>query len=63
MSDLFQTKKVEHANKTFRLPCDLIDQPEKPAQEKGVSLNQLVIQCCRYTPGHPDRGEDSGENR
>ena len=61
---MFQVKKVEHANKTFRLPCDLIDQLEKLAQEKGVSLNQLVIQCCRYALDHLDRGEESGgENR
>lgn len=56
---MFQVKKIEHANKTFRLPCDLIDQLEKLAQEKDVSLNQLVIQCCQYALDHLDRGEDS----
>ena len=56
---MFQVKKIEHANKTFRMPCDLIDQLEKLAQEKDVSLNQLVIQCCRYALDHLDRGEDA----
>ena len=32
---------------------------EKLAQEKDVSLNQLVIQCCQYALDHLDRGEDS----
>ena len=36
---------------------------QSKTQEKGVSLNQLVIQCCRYALDHPDRGEESGENR
>ncbi|HIV87279.1 MAG TPA: hypothetical protein H9896_04135 [Candidatus Pygmaiobacter gallistercoris] len=56
---MFQVKKIEHANKTFRMPCDLIDQLEKLAQEKDVSLNQLVIQCCQYALDHLDRGEDA----
>ena len=56
---MFQVKKIEHSNKTFRMPCDLIDQLEKLAQEKDVSLNQLEIQCCRYALDHLDRGEDA----
>ena len=59
---MFQVKKIEHANKTFRLPCDLLDELEKLAQEKDVSLNQLVIQCCQYALDHLDRSEQSPHN-
>lgn len=45
---MFEIKKTEYANKTFRLPVDLIEKMEKIAQEKGVSLNNLVVQCCNY---------------
>ncbi len=59
---MFQVKKVEHANKTFRMPCELIRELEKLAQEKGVSLNQLVIQCCQYALDHLDRGDEPAEH-
>ena len=59
---MFQVKKIEHANKTFRLPCDLLDELEKLAQEKAVSLNQLVIQCCQYALDHLDRSEQPPHN-
>lgn len=45
---MFQIKKAEHVNKTFRMPLDLVKKLEKLAQEKQVSLNNLVIQCCEY---------------
>lgn len=45
---MFRVSKPEYSNKTFRMPNELIAQLEKPAQDKGVSLNQLVIQCCKY---------------
>jgi len=45
---MFNVKKIEMVNKTFRLPQDLIQQLEQLAQQKGVSLNNLVQQCCQY---------------
>lgn len=45
---MFKIKKTEHTNKTFRLPTELVEKMEKLAQNKGVSLNNLVIQCCEY---------------
>ena len=59
---MFQVKKIEHANKTFRLPCDLLDELEKLAQENDDSLNQLVIQCCQYALDHLDRSEQPPHN-
>lgn len=57
---MFQVKKTEYGNKTFRLPCELIAALEQLAQEKGVSLNQLVIQCCQYALDNLDRGQPGG---
>lgn len=45
---MFRVTKTEHVNKTFRLPVTLVQQLEQLAQNKDVSLNQLVIQCCEY---------------
>ena len=45
---MFKIKKTEHTNKTFRLPVELVEKMELIAQSRGVSLNNLVIQCCEY---------------
>ncbi len=37
------------------MPNDLIAELESVAQEKQVSLNQLVIQCCKYALNDLDR--------
>ncbi len=44
----FDIRKPETTNKTFRLPSELLHKLEKVAQQKGVSLNYLVGQCCEY---------------
>ena len=45
---MFKVKKPEYVNKTFRMPVELVKRMETLAQEKDVSLNSLVIQCCEY---------------
>ncbi len=45
---MFIIKKPESSNKTIRMPNELIDKLEKLAAGKGISFNQLVIQCCEY---------------
>lgn len=45
---MFRIEKPEYTNKTFRLPVPLVSELEKLAQAKDISVNQLVIQCCRY---------------
>lgn len=45
---MFEVKKTEHTNKTFRIPTELLERLETLAQNKGVSLNNLVVQCCEY---------------
>lgn len=54
---MFQVKKTEHINKTFRMPLDLVNKLEVLAQESGVSLNNLVVQCCEYSLDHIDNGK------
>lgn len=45
---MFRVEKQEMTNKTFRLPVDLVERLSKIVQNKGVSLNSLVKQCCEY---------------
>ena len=45
---MFEIKKPETGNKTFRLPVELIQKLEAVAQQKGVSMNYLVMECCEY---------------
>ena len=45
---MFHVQKAEYTNKTFRMPTDLLKKMEILAQNKNISLNNLVVQCCRY---------------
>lgn len=58
---MFSVKKPEMMNKTFRFPVDLLKQLEAVAQEKGVSVNNLVIQCCNYALANLDENEKTGD--
>ena len=58
---MFQVKKTEYVNKTFRMPRELVQELESVAQQKDVSLNQLVTQCCQYALDHLDTDETRGE--
>ncbi len=46
--NLFDINRPEMVNKTFRIPVQLVEKLSKVAQEKKVSLNYLIIQCCEY---------------
>ena len=48
LMQMFNVKKPEHINKTFRMPIELVQKLEVLAQQKNVSLNNLVVQCCEY---------------
>lgn len=54
---MFRVKKTEYANKTLRMPTELIETLEKLAQEKEISFNRLVIQCCNYAMDHLDAAD------
>ena len=56
---LFDVKKPEMVNKTFRMPVELVAELSTVAQKKGVSLNYLVVQCCQYALENlPDNMEE-----
>lgn len=52
---MFKIEKPETINKTFRLPLELVQKLQKEAQNKGVSLNSLVAQCCEYALKNLDK--------
>ena len=54
---MFKIKKPEYINKTFRIPLDLVQQMQILAQNKGISLNKLVILCCEYALENLDNTE------
>jgi len=56
---MFFVKKIDMVNKTFRLPEELVNRLNCVAQDQGVSLNNLVKQCCEYALGQ--MGEKAGE--
>ncbi|MBQ8583887.1 MAG: hypothetical protein IJ488_04670 [Clostridia bacterium] len=58
---MFEVKKPEHINKTLRLPLELVRRLEKVAQDKNVSLNSLVIQCCEYALDNLDSASNSNK--
>lgn len=58
----FEVKKQEMASKTFRLPLDLLARLGTVAQQKGVSLNNLVGQCCEYALANLPDNDNQQEN-
>lgn len=48
----FIIKKPTSSNRTVRMPDELIETLGAIANEKGISFNQLVIQCCEYALEH-----------
>lgn len=45
---MFKIDKNETINKTFRIPTELAKKLQTIAQQQGISMNNLVIQCCEY---------------
>lgn len=54
-------KGYDSVTRTFRLPEDLISKLEALASVNKISLNQLVIQCLRYSVENLDT-EDEKNN-
>lgn len=48
----FIIKKPTSSNRTVRMPDDLIEKIGTLANERGISFNQLVIQCCEFALEH-----------
>jgi hypothetical protein len=45
---MFKVIKPEYTNKTFRMPIELVKTLGQTAHDMGVSMNNLVVQCCEY---------------
>lgn len=44
----FKVEREEYVNKTFRIEKNLVDQLEQVCDEKGISMNKLVVKCIEY---------------
>ena len=53
----FKIKKQEYANRTFRLPVELLEELNTIATDKNISLNQLIVQCCEFAIENIDEDE------
>ena len=49
---VFHVQRTEMISKTFRLPEELVSRLSSVAQQQGVSVNNLVAQCCVYALNH-----------
>ena len=49
---MFHIKRTEMISKIFRFPEDMLLELEILAQNNNVSMNNLVVQCCRYALDH-----------
>lgn len=55
--DKFHIKKQEYSNRTLRFPVELLEDLNKIATSKNISLNQLVVMCCEYAMNNFDENE------
>ena len=60
---MFKIKKTEYINKTFRFSSELITTLETIAQQKDISLNNLVVQCCEYAIQNIDTDADTTDTK
>lgn len=48
----FIIKKSKSSNRTIRMPDEMIERLGYLATQKGISFNQLVVQCCDFALQH-----------
>ena len=53
----FIIKRPTSSNRTVRMPDELIEKLAQIAADKGISFNQLVIQCCEFALEHLNETE------
>ena len=46
--------------RTIRFPDEFFEHLCQLAQENGISLNRLVVQCCKYAVDSMEREKDKG---
>ena len=55
--DKFHIKKQEYSNRTLRFPVEILEDLNKIATSKNISLNQLVVMCCEYAMNNFEANE------
>ncbi|MCM1325234.1 MAG: hypothetical protein NC094_05595 [Bacteroidales bacterium] len=48
MKDVFKVEKTRYINKTFRIEENLLKRLEQVSTEENISINSLVVQCCKF---------------
>lgn len=48
----FEIKKQEYVNRTYRITKELAEQLSQVAQEENISVNELVVQSCKFALEH-----------
>ena len=57
----FKIEKPEYVNRTFRITKELAETLSEIAQQEGISVNELVVQCCNYAISNMDTTNKSKE--
>ena len=52
---MFNIKREEYVNKTFRIEKELIDKMQKVCNDKNISMNKLVVMCIEYAFENMDK--------
>ena len=55
----FVIEKPEYVNRTFRITKELAEKLSEIAQHEGISVNELVIQCCNFAISNMDTKDDT----
>lgn len=48
----FEIKKQEYVNRTYRITKELAEELSRVAQEENISVNELVVQSCKFALEH-----------
>lgn len=57
----FKIEKPEYVNRTFRITKELAETLSSIAQHEGISVNELVVQCCNFAISNMDVTENEKE--
>lgn len=56
--NMLKIEKREYVNRTYRMPKYLVEHLSQIAQDKNISVNQLVIMLCEYGIENLDKSEE-----
>lgn len=59
---MFKVEKTEFVNKTFRFPKDFYEELHIYASKNNISVNSLIIQCCKYALNNSIDMDNTSQN-